>query len=580
MKISKLLNKFFIIFLTLCFLRETLLANEPIVDIWNIEKKNIPNKSKKVENKDDEKNKIIQGVKIDQQIENVIFNQELEASNINLIGLYDPAENGLSIDMWSNSDGAEIKNLLKKINSMKLSNFSEKLLDITLLTNSYVPSNNISAEEFLDFKFEYLIKKKDFDLIKKFLIKNPSLKNSDRLIRFYTEYYLSNSQIDKACEIFDYTSLVSDNYLNNLKIYCLINQNKKEEAQLLFDINLEMESLDDFFVKKFNVLMGYEKSEEIISEKNILYFHLAHKTSNKFEYEPNINTPKFIWTYLSTSNLLKGADLVDLENSKQIELVEKVTNDEIYDEKELLNLYKRFQFDINQLINVNDAYKVLPEYKGRALLYQRLLLAVDTEQKLDLTRKLKESFDKGNLTKAFDEELSIILKKIDVNKIPANFTNFYNNNKEPDKVKQSKIKFNNKVVHQSKLLKYFLNKTSLPRVEKETNDLLKKIKKNKKYFFSMKDIMMVESLKSDGVKILKKYDNLYDYKSKIPSEINSMIVNGEMGLVLLKLVEIIGEDEVENLDEESLGFVVGIMNELKTADLRNEVLLKVLPLKV
>ena len=29
-----------------------------------------------------------------------------------LAGLYDPAENGLTIDMWSNSDGIEIKNLL------------------------------------------------------------------------------------------------------------------------------------------------------------------------------------------------------------------------------------------------------------------------------------------------------------------------------------------------------------------------------------------------------------------------------------------------------------------------------------
>ena len=96
----------------------------------------------------------------------------------------------------------------------------------------------------------------------------------------------------------------------------------------------------------------------------------------------------------------------------------------------------------------------------------------------------------------------------------------------------------------------------------------------------MKDVMMVESLKSDGVQILKKYDNLYEYKSKIPSEINSMIVNGETGLVLLKLVEIIGKDDVENLDIESVSFVVGIMNELKTVSLRNEVLLKVLPLKV
>ena len=578
MKILKLLNKFFIVFLTLCFSKQILLATEP-VDIWNIEKKNISNKVK-VENNDSINTKIIQGVKIDQQLENVIVNKELDASLINLIGLYDPAENGLAIDMWSNSDGDEIKSILKKINSQKLSNFSEKILDITLLTNSYLPKNNISAKEFLDLKFEYLIKKKDFDLIKRFLIKNPSLKNSDKLVRFYAEYYLSNSKIDKSCEIFNNISLISDNYLTNFKIYCLINQNKKEEAQLLFDLNSEMETLDDFFVKKFNILMGYEKNEESLSEKNILYFHLSHKTNKKFIYEPNINTPKFIWTYLSTSNLLKGAGLVDLENSEQVKLVEKVTNDEIYNEKELLNLYKRFQFDINQLINVNDVYKILPDYQGRALLYQRLLLTVDTEQKLDLSKKLKESFDNANLSKAFDGELSSILKKIDINKIPANFTTFYKNNKEPEKVKQSQIKFNNKVVHQSKLLKYFLNKTSLPRVEKEINDLLKKIKKNKKYFFSMKDVMMVESLKSDGVQILKKYDNLYEYKSKIPSEINSMIVNGETGLVLLKLVEIIGKDDVENLDIESVSFVVGIMNELKTVSLRNEVLLKVLPLKV
>ena len=578
MKILKLLNKFFIVFLTLCFSKQILLATEP-VDIWNIEKKNISNKVK-VENNDSINTKIIQGVKIDQQLEDVIVNKELDASLINLIGLYDPAENGLAIDMWSNSDGDEIKSILKKINSQKLSNFSEKILDITLLTNSYLPKNNISAKEFLDLKFEYLIKKKDFDLIKRFLIKNPSLKNSDKLVRFYAEYYLSNSKIDKSCEIFNNISLISDNYLTNFKIYCLINQNKKEEAQLLFDLNSEMETLDDFFVKKFNILMGYEKNEESLSEKNILYFHLSHKTNEKFIYEPNINTPKFIWTYLSTSNLLKGAGLVDLENSKQVKLVEKVTNDEIYNEKELLNLYKRFQFDINQLINVNDVYKILPDYQGRALLYQRLLLTVDIEQKLDLSKKLKESFDNANLSKAFDGELSSILKKIDINKIPANFTTFYKNNKEPEKVKQSQIKFNNKVVHQSKLLKYFLNKTSLPRVEKEINDLLKKIKKNKKYFFSMKDVMMVESLKSDGVQILKKYDNLYEYNSKIPSEINSMIVNGETGLVLLKLVEIIGKDDVENLDIESVSFVVGIMNELKTVSLRNEVLLKVLPLKV
>ena len=578
MKISKQLSKICIVLLTFYFLTQVSFAAEP-VDIWKIKKTDISNETD-VENNETTNTEIIQGVKIEQQNEKVIINQELDATDVKLAGLYDPAENGLNIDMWSNSNGAEITSLLEKINSKKLSNFSKKILDVALLTNSYLPTNNISAEEFLNYKFEYLIKKKDFDLIKKFLIKNPSLKNSDKLVRFYADFHLSNSQLDKSCEIFEYINLVYDDYLTNFKIYCLLNQNKKEEAQLLFDLKSEMESIDDFFVKKFNVLMSYEKKDDVLSDENILYLHLSHKTIENFIYEPKIDTPRFIWKYLSTSNLLKEADLIDIEDDEQVKLIEKATSEEVYDEKELLNLYKKFEFNINQLINVNKIYKLLPDFEARALLYQRLLLTVDTEQKLILSSKLKKLFDDSNLSKAFDEELSNTLKKIDEEEIPSNFTTFYKENKEPEKVKESKIKFNNKILHQSKLLNYFLNKTSLLKVEKETNDLLKKVKRNKKYSFSSKDIMMLESLKSDGVKILKKYDGLYEYKSKVSTEINSFIVNGETGLVLLKLVEIIGKDEVENLDIESISFVVGIMNELKIISLRNEVLLKVLPLKV
>ncbi len=193
---------------------------------------------------------------------------------------------------------------------------------------------------------------------------------------------------------------------------------------------------------------------------------------------------------------------------------------------------------------------------------------------------LNKSFDESNLSNAFDDQLSKILKTINDDQVPSNFTTFYNQNIEPDKKIELKIKFNNKIFHQSKLLNYFLNKTSLPKVEKETNDLLKKIKKNKKYFFSIKDIMMIESLKSDGVQILKKYDKLYEHEPNVPVEINSMIVNGETGLLLLKIAHIIGEDELEDIDLESVSFIVGILNELNTINLRNEILLKVLPLKV
>jgi len=482
--------------------------------------------------------------------------------------------------MLSNSNGKQIKFFLENLNSKRLSNFSEKILDVALLTNSYLPSNNISSEEFLDFKFQYLIKKKDFNLIKNFLIKNPSIKDNNKLINYYVDYYLSNSQLDKSCEIFDYVKIITNDYLNNFKIYCLINKNKKEEAQLLFDLISEFGNPNNFFDKKFNTLMGYDKNDDSISDKNILNFHLSHKTNKNFSYEPKIDTPNYIWKYLSTSNLLKDSELIDIDDSEQVKLIETATSEGIYEEQELFDLYKRFQFDINQLINIKDSFKLLPDYQGRALLYQRLLLTTDTSLKLNLSYMLNKSFEESNLSKVFIGELSKILNTINEDQIPSNFTTFYNQHKISEKEKKLKIKFNNKIVHQSKLLNYFLNKTSLPKVEKETNDLLKKIKKNKKYIFSKKDIMMIESLKSDGVQVLKKYDKLYEHKPTVPVEINSMIVNGETGLILLKLAYIIGEDELEDIDLESVNFIVEILNELNTINLRNEILLKVLPLKV
>ena len=580
MKISKLLNKISIFTLIIALLKfSSTYANEP-VDIWKIEKIVNSNNSKEESENLESENIINNEVNIKNSIEDILIDKNLDSVGIKLAGLYDPAENGLSIDMWSTSDGSDIKNLINKINSKKLSNFSEKILNITLLTNSYIPENNISVNEFLRLKFEYLINKKDFELIKNFLSKNPFLKNTDNLVIFYVDHYLSNSQLDKACEIFNVVNLVTDDYLTNFKIYCFINENKKEEAQLLFDLKSEISGIDEFFNKKFNVLMGYEDTDKSVSDSNILNFHLSHRTNTNFEYEPSLNTPRFIWQYLSSSNLLKGMDLVDIENSEQVKLIEKATNEGVYEEKELLNLYKRFQFDINQFINFADSYKLLPEYKGRALLYQRFLLTLDTNQKLILLSKLKKSFQNSNIDNAFNIELANFLKNIDKKEIQSNFTTFYAKKIETESKIKSKIKFNNKIIHQSKLHNYFLNKTSLPKVEKETNDFLKKIKKDKKYLFTKKDIIMIESLKSDGVKISKKYENMYENHSEIPSEINTMILNGEIGLVLLKLVDIIGEDEVENLDIESIYYVVNILNQIKTIDLRNEVLIKVLPLKV
>ena len=53
---------------------------------------------------------------------------------------------------------------------------------------------------------------------------------------------------------------------------------------------------------------------------------------------------------------------VDLEDSEKIINIEKATHSGNYEEEELFNLYKRFQFSIDQLITVEASYKLLSEY--------------------------------------------------------------------------------------------------------------------------------------------------------------------------------------------------------------------------
>ncbi len=512
----------------------------------------------------------------------IVKGNKLNSNNINLAGLFDPAENGLTIDMWSNSDGNEIVSIFKRINKIKLSDDAKEILYIALFTNSYFPKKNISENEFLNYKTDYLIQNGNLELIKLYLLKNKNNSNNSKLLSYYVEEYLANSDLENACSIFNEINLLNDDYLAKFKIYCLINENRTEEAQLQFDLMKELDFNDEFFEKKYNFIMGYTSDDEKqISEKNVLDFHLSHRTNPQFQYKPNKNTSKIIWRYLSSSNLLENIGEIDLEDIEKLSLIEQATHEGNYSEKELLNLYKRFQFTINQLLNVKDAYKLLPSVQGRALLYQRLLLSKDPEQILDLSSKLKDSFVSENIENAFNKELSKMLGKINVEDIPSNYSTFYTKNLINQNPKKSKIEINNKIIYQSKLLNYFRESYDIKKVEKDTNDLIKKIKKNKNYFVSTKDLILLESLQSDGVEISKKYLKLFQFnQSNIPTDLQLLINNNEIGLVLLRFVEIVGEDEFVDLNSDTIYFMVDVLNQLNIDSIRNNILLKVLPLKI
>ena len=331
------------------------------------------------------------------------------------------------MDMWSNSDGLILKKLFKNIDNFDLSSDASEILNIALLTNTYYPNKNITEEEFLKFKSNWMIKESNLELIEQFLIKNQATNLHPELMKYVVDEYLSQSDVKKSCEIFSKIKEPLENeYLTKFNLYCLINYGKNEEAQLILDLQKELGFKDDYFENKINYLFGYvDEANKDISESSILDFHLAHRTNPEFEFEPKKETPKLIWKYLAASNLLFNIQDIEITDIDKISTIEKATHDKNYNEKELLDFYKKFQFTINQLLNAKQSYKSLASIEGKALIYQRVLLAEEPKLKIELIKILKDIFESEGIGNAFDVELKNFLKQIDIEDVPSNFTTFY-----------------------------------------------------------------------------------------------------------------------------------------------------------
>ena len=247
----------------------------------------------------------------------------------------------------------------------------------------------------------------------------------------------------------------------------------------------------------------------------------------------------------------------------------------------MFSLYKRFQFNINQLLNASESYKSLSSIEARALIYQKILLESDINKKFEMLKLLKDLFIKDGYANAFDKELKRFLEEIELDEVPSNFSTFYLNYIKEENTELNNIKYNKDILHQSRLVNYFNGDFAKSKIEKDLNNFLKKIKKDKKYDLTKKDIIFIESIRSDGIEISKKYENLYEINdSEMPTDIQVMINNNEIGSTLLRIIEVIGQDDLQTLDEDTLYFIISALNQLDIDYIRNKILLKVLPLKV
>ena len=200
MKLLNLNKKLF--FSLILFIFFTPLLAEDSVDIWKKEKLNEEKKTTKSKNIALEKSvsKINLNSELPKEIEvntdSSIINQKL------VYGIFDPSKNNLTLDMWLNSEGTRVKDTIDRVNKIKLSSFAQEIFVNTLFTISKLPNQNMTDEEFINYKLDWLINNKKDELINTFLNANKEFPNKKKIIRYLVDKNIEKGNLDEACQNF------------------------------------------------------------------------------------------------------------------------------------------------------------------------------------------------------------------------------------------------------------------------------------------------------------------------------------------------------------------------------------------
>ena len=571
---------FYCLLIALLYL--TSVKGEEKIDIWK-------NKSKKqvIQNENLNNDKDFQELNLE-NIKTIELNQNIEIEDsslanstkeIKVFGIYDPAENDFDLNMWSTTNANEIKSSLKRIEKIKLSKTSNQILEKILLSFSY-PPEGMNEDQFAELKINWLIKNQRINLIESFLKQNEDFKGKSKAIQFLVDSNIASGNIKEGCKKIKFIDAkIKDAYLEKFKIYCLILNNKKPQAQLLLDLLREQRQSEKFYDDKINFLLGVtDKTTNKINENNLLNFYLSSITAEKFDFKPNKNTKEEIWKYLNASNLIKLEDVSDKERLKELELA---ASEGQIDEETIFKIYQQIPFNLNELVNARNIYQTLTSSDARPLIYQKYLLSEDNDLKLEYLFLLEELFDKDNLQNIYSKFLSKKIKEIGVDNISERYLEAAKSRIiSEDQFLKGKIKYNDKILHQSKIIKYYVENENEKKVQKDINKIFKRISKNRKYFYSAKDLALMDSLIKDGFILPSnfKYKDL-SKKYDIPKNLLRLIDDNQNAFLALKIVEIIGEDEPSQLDPETIYFITNLLNKMDLIKIRNLVFNSALPLR-
>ena len=570
----------YIIGLVIILFYTPLQSEEKKIDIWDNSKEKKLETPKKLDNESSLKSNI-KPLQTIEAVEKIKIQEgfEIDSNEQKVYGIYEPANYDLNLNMWSTTKAEDLRSSLKRINKIDLSRSSVEILEAILFSFSY-PPQGMNEKEFVNLKINWLIKNNRIEMLESFLKQNEQFESKSKAVQYLVDKNIASANIKEGCEKIKFIDAkIKDAYLEKFKIYCLIFNEKNSEAQLLLDLLREQKQSSKFYDDKINFLLGVtDKTSNKINEKSLLNFYLSSITITDFKYEPSNKTKPEIWKYLNAANLIKLEDASDKKKLKELEVA--ADSDQL-DKNKIFEIYKQIPFNLNTLINAKSNYKTLDETDARALIYQKFLLSEEEKSKIEYLFLLEELFKKSDLTNIFSKFLSDKIEEIGIENLPENYQEAASARIITDEdLILGKVKYNDKILHQSKILKYYVEGENKKKVQKDIDKIFKKITKNKKYFISAKDLALADALINDGFSLPSnfKYNEL-SKKFDVPNNLLKLIDNDQKAFLALKIVEIIGEDEPYELDPETIYFVTNLLNKMNLVTIRNKVLNSALPLR-
>ena len=326
---------------------------------------------------------------------------DIETNEEKIFGIYDPANYDFNLNMWTTTKAEDVRSSLKRLQKIELSKSSSEILETILLSFSY-PPQGMTEKEFVELKINWLIKNDRIDLIENFLKQNEEFEGKSKTVQYLVDKNIASGNIKEGCKKIKFIDAsIKDAYLEKFKIYCLVFNDKKPEAQLLLDLLREQKQSSKFYDDKINFLLGVtDKTNKKVNEKNLLNFYLSSITISDFKYVPTNKTKQEIWEYLNAANLIKLEDSSNKERLKELEIA---ANKDQLNKSKIFEIYKNIPFNFNTLLNAKNNYQTLNESDARALIYQKYLLSESNEIKIEYLFLLEELFEKDNLINIYSK---------------------------------------------------------------------------------------------------------------------------------------------------------------------------------